>query len=329
MKPTDQELLKGLEEMGDFSRFQQLLQIAFPHLEPVPDSRHILDALEQTFLPTPNESLAVGPLKHKTAALAFDRIHSNPLISDVPDDIAFYCGTRVERGLLAFGFFVQCFCDVYGKPHGLKPDKAILDLSEIPLISENAKTVADQISNVVGRTPTIIYDDQRAFTNDFSYGPELAAVIAISTVGLVDEKSLSWNQVREFRNDEETRNKYRRFVRWTSNELKNKTPAEVTDSIAAKLDDYEFALRKHGIETRLGTLSSLLDPKFLGISTAAALAAGSASVAWGALAGAGLVIGKTLVSFATAKIAADTELRKIGGEIAYVHEVKKQLGKDT
>ncbi|MGA2028490.1 MAG: hypothetical protein ABSG87_00240 [Verrucomicrobiota bacterium] len=46
------------------------------------------------------------------------------------------------------------------------------------------------------------------------------------------------------------------------------------------------------------------------------------------LAGASLVLGRAIVNFGTARIDGLDERRKENYEVAYVHEIQKQLGKD-
>jgi hypothetical protein len=150
---------------------------------------------------------------------------------------------------------------------------------------------------------------------------------AISNIAMVDEKSLDWNQVIEFRKDADTRMKYRRLVRWIDNELKEKKPEEIEDLIALRLDDYQWALKKHGVKLSLGTLSCLLDPKFLGAVSATVAAAGFAGGGlWAALAGASLTVGQAVVTFGTQLVDTLDERRKDNYEVAYVHQLQKRLG---
>ena len=97
--------------------------------------------------------------------------------------------------------------------------------------------------------------------------------------------------------------------------------------MAVRLDDYDWALKKHGIKASLGALTCLLDAKFLG-ATSATVAAGAfaGGKLWAGLAGATLTIGQALVKFGTTMIDGLDERRKDNYEIAYLREVEKQLG---
>jgi len=142
---------------------------------------------------------------------------------------------------------------------------------------------------------------------------------------LVDEDSLTWEQVQEFRKDTEARAKYKRLVRWIDEELKTKSPAAVQDLIAIRLDDYEWSIKKHGMKTKLGALSCVLDPKFL---VAASTVVGASTLAggelWAALSAATVTIGGAAVSFGKACIDALDERRKENYEVAYIHDIKKK-----
>ncbi|HYG36614.1 MAG TPA: hypothetical protein VEC99_17605, partial [Clostridia bacterium] len=101
----------------------------------------------------------------------------------------------------------------------------------------------------------------------------------------------------------------------------------VEDLIAVRLDDYEWACRKHGLKSTLGTLSCLLDPKFLGVTSATIGA--SALLGdhfWASLVGASLVVGKAAISFGTTAIEGLEERRKTNYEVAYIHEVNRRFG---
>ncbi len=71
------------------------------------------------------------------------------------------------------------------------------------------------------------------------------------------------------------RKKSLRKVRgWLDLEMTNKSVQEITDLISARLESYDWALRKHGIQTVTGALSQLLDLTVL--KTAGVTAAGLA-----------------------------------------------------
>ncbi len=176
-------------------------------------------------------------------------------------------------------------------------------------------------------TPTILYDSARRREQEFKPGSDELLTAALTDLQIVDESQLSWDQVLEFRKDREARIKYRRLTRWIDTEIKERSPAEVQYLIALKLDDYEWAIKKHGLKASLGTLSCLIDPEFIaGVSAAVAGTAVAAGSLWSALAGASLIFGKVIASFGSAAVDSADERRGENYEIAYVHEIKGKLG---
>ncbi|MCP3998852.1 MAG: hypothetical protein GY722_27840 [bacterium] len=162
---------------------------------------------------------------------------------------------------------------------------------------------------------------------EYRPGTHQVLAAALSDLQIVDESQLSWEQVLEFRRDSDARLKYRRLMRWIDSQLNEYSPCEIEERFALKLDDYEWALRKHGIKSALGTVSCLIDPKFLAsVSAAVAGTAVAAGGLWAALTGLTLVAGKAVATFGTAAIDAADERRGSNYEIAYAHEIKKRLG---
>ena len=82
--------------------------------------------------------------------------------------------------------------------------------------------------------------------------------MVIKSIPIAVEDHLSWDQVLDFRQDDESKLKMRRFLSWASDEMKGKSKDEVQESIGTALDDYRFALKKHGIETISSGITTIL-----------------------------------------------------------------------
>jgi hypothetical protein len=97
----------------------------------------------------------------------------------------------------------------------------------------------------------------------------------------------------------------------------------VIDRLATRIDDYEWALKKHGIETVTGFLSDLLDVRFLPVASAAvagfAVAGGSS---WAEIGATGLILGKAALSLTT-RFVDLKDWRRTNMEIAFIHEIKR------
>ena len=124
--------------------------------------------------------------------------------------------------------------------------------------------------------------------------------------------------------DVEAKLKLRRLRHWADLSIRNKSISFISDEISLRLEDHDWALKKHGIKTLTGTLSDLLDPKVL---IAAGAAAGSLTLAgadfWAAVGAAGILVGRAALSVTT-MLMDRAELRR--NEIAVIHEIKS-LGK--
>lgn len=284
-------------------------------------------------LPHPGESLAISIMKPKTAALAFDKVYRIPLIraeDQVPDEIAFYGATAPEV-LFNGSILSMLVLESMGKSDTqltkLINEKRLTDSSDGSCERQTWRFLCSQLDQAIGTRPTIFYHSPRNLKLEFRDGAREVLSASINDVALVNEKDLSWEQVKEFRNDTETRAKYRRFVRWVDKELQTNSTSELEDIIAIRLDNYSWAMKKHGIKATLGSISCLLDPKFLSAASAGVAAAGYAGGGWWAgLAAAGLTVGRAAVSFGTAMVDGIDESRKTDYEIAYVYDVQEKFG---
>ena len=82
--------------------------------------------------------------------------------------------------------------------------------------------------------------------------------ICISNMPTIVEERLKWEQVLEIRKDKESIDKIHRFRRWVDLELGDKSKTEVIEIIEKAIDDYKYALKKHGIMTAIGGITTIL-----------------------------------------------------------------------
>lgn len=81
--------------------------------------------------------------------------------------------------------------------------------------------------------------------------------ICINEIPEIVEEKLSWDQVVDIRNDKEAIAKVRRFKNWITLELADKNESEIRTILEQSLDDYSWALKKHGITTTVGAISTV------------------------------------------------------------------------
>jgi hypothetical protein len=269
-------------------------------------------------LPAPNESVGVTVLKPKTAALFFDRVWRCPGLEQIlPNDVSCYGATQMEYlpallGLVARSLEIS--------------DTQIVDEVKLPYASKawGASSVTRAIAESLFESHSILalpmYDSTESRDAEYQVGHTQVLVAAIEGLQVVDEDSLDVEQILEFRKDASAKSKFRQLRHWADKELAGKPSSFLIDAVSQRLEDYEWALKKHGILT----VSELLDPKvLLGVaSTAAALAFAGAEF-WGALGAAGVVIGKAAVSVTQKLVDREDRKRGQGSEVAFVHELKK------
>jgi hypothetical protein len=164
---------------------------------------------------------------------------------------------------------------------------------------------------------TPVYHDPTEYDElqpDFQQTQE-GVEVSLDFVPVAVEDELSWEQVLEFRRDTEVREKLRRMRRWFTLELQDKSEAEIRATLEEKLDDYSWALRKHGIQTTVGGFTSFLAAA--AAPTTLSLLAASPLV----VTGGGIALAAGAVAWLANKQVERTELHR--SEIAYLHEVRK------
>lgn len=283
---------------------------------------------EEILLPRRGESSAIT-LKVKTAALCYERIWST---SDdvVPKSIRCWGGSPAEldgRGLAADWNIktkrapIAAMCGPEEKR--LQLLRASTDYGLGLILREIAKSFSTKQN-----TPMIpIYDLATDKDSAYHEGDRQVAVATLANLEIVDEGQLTWEQVLEFRADKEAKRKYERFLHWLDKEMLGKSQAFIEDEISMKLEDYERAIKRHGIKTVIGTIEEALDGRYL---LGASGVAGSLTLAGHPVLGmlvAGLLVGgKMGVKLMQTKLDFDDVERGLNSEISWVYEAKK-LGK--
>ena len=299
-----------------------------PKYKNVP-TRHLAKEFSRQFgnsiHPHPGDSLAVVFGNHKTTALFFDRIWHPPYLNDdVPHEALFWPSTQFELfALTSFAIFdpeVPHIVRKVADEHGLAnfPDNEIT--------SERKLSEHLFISSGIMATP--VYFNQNSMSKDYSPGNTEVLVATISNILSIDDDRLTWRQVEEIRRDKDARAKLVRFKKWSQLEFSGKSVEQIRDQITVQLDDYEWALKKHGVLTIAGVASDLVDIKFF--PAVAATTLGVAATGHGVLAALGaasLAVGRASVSVAKRLIDLNEARRAAGPEVAFLHELRQKTSK--
>lgn len=181
-----------------------------------------------------------------------------------------------------------------------------------------------------GYLVTPVYNSQQRFASDYPPGNGIAYQAALENIPEIVEDHVSWEQILEFRSDEEAIRKYRELRLWLEYSLTAQSLEHAKDLIAHKIDDYEWAIRKHGLETATGALSSILGWKGLA-SVGAGLGIGAAigEPVWSALTGALVIIGKVSVWVAERTIEREAIERGPDSGVALICDAKRLVWRNN
>jgi hypothetical protein len=139
--------------------------------------------------------------------------------------------------------------------------------------------------------------------------------VALDHVPRVVDSELTWEQVLEFRKDKRSREMLDRLRRWFAMDLLEKSQDEITNILGKRLDDYQWAVRKHGLQTVIAGATSVISfvvgPAMLQLLTASPLAAVAGGVA----------LASGVTAWVTNKLIEKTDIER--DEVAYIYEVRK------
>lgn len=160
---------------------------------------------------------------------------------------------------------------------------------------------------------------ERCIIQNISSKPGPVSVIeaSIKSVPMIVEEKLSWEQVEEIRKDEKSIAKLRKFRVWAMENLEGKTQNQVTDIIGTEIEDYSYALKKHGILTAIGGFTTMLS------SSATILEA--INMSQPELIAAGIAVSAGIVTFAVKQVSDFFDARH--NPIAFIYDVTKEASR--
>jgi hypothetical protein len=215
---------------------------------------------------------------------------------------------------------------------------------QLVLNNPKAKYTADDVSNIIdefevrlrvdsfrlaGYSVTPIYESQQRYFLDYPSGNALAYQAALENLPEIVEDHVSWEQVLEFRSDEEAIRKYRELRLWLEYSLSAQSVEHARDLITHRIEDYEWAIRKHGLKTATGALSSIFCWKGL-ISVGAGVGIGAAlgGPVWSALTGALFTVGRASVWVAERMIEMQDIKRGSDSAVALICDAKRLVRRE-
>ena len=282
---------------------------------------------EQSRISTPlksHERAIVTLSRPKTAALFADRVWSvgNPTEDS---EITFGWEDSMDVRWRALFDLALMEAEADGTMHQIENAPRDPSQSFMAFLGDVSRNLAANYG-LHGANVAPLYDSAAARDAEYKPGDQAALQSIADGVIVVNEDALAWDHVRQFRRDAEARTAYRRFVHWLDGEMVGKSSTFVADDVAARYERYEWSLRKHGIETVIGALESIINPGML----VGASAVGSAlqfvmnQPIWSLMAAGGLALGSGALSLARIALAR-RDIALSHREIAYVQEIKRQF----
>lgn len=132
--------------------------------------------------------------------------------------------------------------------------KRYFDLDITPIHVDRAKY--EERKNKESQRLEKIYSSSEYNTDHISVDNVLE--IVIDSLPMAIEEELEWEQIETFREDKEEIQKLRRFLRWINTDLLDKSTSQIQDEMGRALDDYKYALAKHGVNTTVSGITTFL-----------------------------------------------------------------------
>ena len=169
------------------------------------------------------------------------------------------------------------------------------------------------------------YSSENMFDEDYAGEESVAFNAVIQNIPLISDDN-AWDTILEIRNDSESLAKVRALRVWLRDSLGKKSLPEAQDIIETKLSDYRWAIRKHGLETTIGTLGDVLSFKGLtpGLLSGIVTGAAVSSPVWGAFTTGVLLTSQVSISIAKKLIAAEN-ITQSNSEVAILHELSSRF----
>jgi hypothetical protein len=170
------------------------------------------------------------------------------------------------------------------------------------------------------------FSSRIAFDLGVPEGSSIAFQATLSQIPEVAEEALSWDQILEFRKDPESVRKYRAFKIWLQSSVNARTVSEAEEIIAQKLEDYEWAIKKHGLNTITGAMTTVLSSDTLvSVAAGTGIAALLDKPVWAIIAS-GLIAGTKIGVWLTERRIDLTDVKRgPNSEVALIYDAKQLI----
>jgi hypothetical protein len=299
------------------------------------DPRDILKYMDYLARPAPRKHERLGvttPNQWKRAALLFDRIWTPGWIwterlsdigagtvmaqfhaPEIPHDLTFG-DLALDKKITGTSSLAA-----YSRQDGAL--ELTGDSSQQYQIYDHSSRLVAASYNSAGIFVTPLYASERVMRGEIREGPAIAYEAALENIPIIDEAAVTWEEIIEFRKDKRASRKVRRLGLWLTDSLKCESVAHASDTIAARIDDYAWALKKHGLKTVTGAVS------YLSASGGAALVVDMLNrPVWESITCGLTCAGVTCAWVADRLIEREDAIRGANSEVAILYDAQKRFG---
>jgi hypothetical protein len=268
----------------------------------------------------------------KRASLLFDRVYARCLDPRNPPDIPLALSfglADVDREVQSYdASMAQMIGQAYGTGDIEELRKRYPDQVEQLFDMTEFDSQLSSRYRQVGLMAEWAYTSNRRYLRRFTEGECVAYEGALNNLPLVSTKHVSWDHIIAFRQDPEAVRKYRDLRLWLRSGLGAQSVQHATDIIGQKIENYRWAIKKHGFQTSIGAIKQLFDWKESAVTMAVAGATGMfAGPVWGSIA-AGMTVAAQVGTWVGERRLSSREiLRGPDREIAILFDAQERFGK--
>ena len=263
----------------------------------------------------------------KRDALLFDRIYASCLDPHSPPDIPFELSFGVAESDREAKNHYESMAMMVSQaypPHASLEDIEKIDPGVTADFDWDLKL--SKLYAQLGVMGEWTFSNKGMYLRRFEAGERIAYEAALNNLPLVSASSASWDQILEFRSDPDASRKYRDLRLWLRAGLSAQSIEQATDTIGQKIEDYRWAIKKHGFQTCLGALNQLFDWKKSGLAVAAGGVGAAVAGPIGASIASGLIIATQIGAFlCERRLAADEVLRGPDRPVAILYDAQERF----
>lgn len=275
------------------------------------------------------ESVAIAISKPKCASLFFDRIWT--LDREVPGSVGIRLGTFKEKVALGLidGIIEKLAAletDDTRREERLERMDKVLTSSEIELPAGKAfaAMLSPDLQELTSRPVQAYYESDDTLKGVYEIGSTPMIVASLESLEWVNESELTWDHVCSVREDSDAIRQLKRMLHWLDSDMEGKPLSFIQDEISLRIDEYQDAVRKHGLRLAKGAFGTFLDVKLwntlFGTLAGCAFDKNAAPYIGVAVA---LTLQSTRVVFETMNLNRELKSTLDASPVAYLHRVKR------